>query len=139
MTYFSGSLYFYGGRDQKAENDNRLYIYDFSSKTWRGVVTTNPPIMRTLYGVLNYNNSLYVLPGWDEVNDIDVGEIKRLDLKSTSYTWETLEVDSESEKLTVFPRDSYAYATNGSKVYIICGYTEFGLTNSFVELDFSNE
>lgn len=142
MVYHSGHLYLFGGRDLNLTNDDRLYRYDMVAKTWVGITTENTPTLRTLFGVTVYDGYMYVLPGWDENAETDIMDIKRISLASTTltkYTWETVDVDLEAASLAMFPRDSYAYASNNTLVYFACGYTESGLSNDIIELDLSKK
>lgn len=133
MIYFSGSLYYFGGKN----SDDRLYKYDLTSLTWTAFQILNAPLTRSLFGVAEYNGFLYVLPGWNDFLQNDIGDIRRIDLKSTNSIWESLQVDESTSELARFPRDSYGLAVNGKLVYFTCGYTTYGLANDIIELDLS--
>jgi hypothetical protein len=84
-----------------------------------------------------YGDYLYCLIGWSETNQVDIGETKRINLKTGSLQWETVEIDSDAETKAFFPRDSYGYSVKGSIVYFSCGWQEEGILNDVVKLDLS--
>lgn len=137
MAYYGGKLYLWGGRNFDYSNDFRLYSYDFSTQKWSGMTTTNPPNDRILHGMVVYNDYLYCLPGWGGIVEYDERDIKRINLKTGSTVWETLQIDANSEAIASFPRDSYGYIITGSVVYFACGWRVDGILNNVVKLDIS--
>jgi len=135
IVYYQGKLYLYGGRNTR---DSRLYIYNFSTQLWSYIVTTNPPANRELFGVALLGDYLYCLPGWGGVVEYDERDIKRINLRTGTTEWETLEIDPVAEKEANFPRDSYGLAISGSVVYFACGWREDGILNNIVKLDLNS-
>jgi hypothetical protein len=137
VVYFEGKLYVFGGYKLNSRSDSKLYRYDFATETWTALTTTNPPMERVLHGMVVYGDYLYCLPGWSEINQADIGETKRINLKTGSLQWETVEIDSKAEAKAFFPRDSYGYSIQGSNIYFSCGWREDDVFNDVLKLDLS--
>lgn len=136
MALYNNKLYLWGGRNKSFSVDGRLHIYDFATQVWTSLATKNTPELRDLYGLVVYEDYLYCLPGWG-THGYDERSIKRINLKSGSSLWETMDVDAVSELDSKFPRDSYGYVIKGSLVYITCGWNVNGNLNDIVKLDLS--
>lgn len=134
MAYYSGSLYLFGGTTVELTSDDRLFKYEVTTKTWSVVAASNSPKMRYIHGTMLTGTKFYVFPGWNDDLQADVGTFHVLDLASPTK-WELVATHDSADLST---RDSYSYASSGSKAYLFAGWSEVqGIRNDVIEVDFS--
>jgi N-acetylneuraminic acid mutarotase len=135
VVYFEGKLYLFGGYKADLGTDSTLYRYDFTTETWTALKTTSTPSERGLHGMAVYGDYVYCFAGWSEKDQVDVEDVKRINLKTGSLKWETVKINGEA--ISHFPRESFGHVVKDSFIYFSCGWKEYGLLNDVVKLDLS--
>jgi hypothetical protein len=133
--YSEGSLYLFGGTTVQLTSDNRLYKYDVGLENWSVVAAADSPPERYLHGSCLIGTKLYILPGWNDVIQKDIGTFNSIDLSAPSKWAEVAVKDPRS----LSRRDSYSYTCIGSKAYVFAGWSlSEGIHNDLLMLNFGN-
>jgi hypothetical protein len=136
VVYSEGCLYLYGGTTVQLTSDNRLYKYDVGLETWSVVATGNSPPERYLHGSCLVGTKLYILPGWNDVSQQDIGTFDSIDLRAPSQ-WAEAAVKDPRDLRT---RDSYSYTCIDSKAYLFAGWSiSVGIRNDLLMVDLGNQ
>mmetsp|Transcript_2025 Transcript_2025/g.4598 ORF Transcript_2025/g.4598 Transcript_2025/m.4598 type:complete len:1092 (+) Transcript_2025:3535-6810(+) len=135
MSYWRDALYYTGGYTLDAQYlnstyDTSLYKFEFASSVWTQVETTSSIPNVFCGGMDTYNNSLYLYPGWDEVNFRETLTVYKLDLTAKALTWVTMSIDSSTS--SSIPSDSYSFVSVGSVAYFAFGWED----NESLSLDY---
>ena len=73
--------------------------------------------------------------GWSNEESMDIDQIAKVSL--TNYKWQVLEVNKKNDYLKI-PRDSYGFACLDDQVYMLGGYSAYGIRNSLVMFNLSS-
>ena len=136
LNYLDGVLYLVGGEADASPDPYKpeFYKYDLSSYSWEEVSALKSFVNRNLHGSCIFDNYLYLFYGWSNLLNSNVDSIDRIQLNSSSATWEKLEVEPTNENLL---RSTYGYACSENKVYMFGGYSAQTLRNSVLQFDLS--
>ena len=136
LNYLDGVLYLVGGEADASPDPYKpeFYKYDLRSYSWEEVSALKSFVNRNLHGSCIFDNYLYLFYGWSNLLNSNVDSIDRIQLNSSSATWEQLEVEPTNENLL---RSTYGYACLENKVYMFGGYSAQTLRNSVLQFDLS--
>jgi N-acetylneuraminic acid mutarotase len=134
MVYKEGKLYIWGadGMLQPARND--MFVYDIDSGFWK-ILETQGQIQSPLsYGFCEYNDSLFVINGYDRFTASQFEHVSRLNIKGDNKEWvryDTMKPDMAAA--------SFGYVCEGSMVYIFGGFNNQDAHNDLWKMDLSAE
>jgi hypothetical protein len=125
MEYYNGSLYLFIG--------STVFIYNLNSENWSKIETSH----EVIDGVIDsaqcfYEQKLYTVKGWDDINGIYNSYMYVMDLSNDEYEMSKLVIDLDS-----IASAGYGHICNQGILYIFGGYTDYGYSNSLAILDFN--
>jgi hypothetical protein len=128
MDYYDGSLYIYSG--------NTLYIYSLEANLWTEADTSGDyDTLLTDYAQCIYDDSIYLILGWDDVKGEPSQTIYRIDLLDEEYLFEEIPIEYEDAVDSLM-----GFACNDTLAYIFGGSKEIdGFSNNLSILDLSQE
>ena len=131
LVYKDGSLYIWGSVDINRESVAELYRYDISTSTWSILEISGDKIQRlNSHGICAYEESLYVLYGYDTNTENFSNQVSRIDLSREDKGWENL----YDLSIDMFP-GAFGYVCNQNIVYVYSGLSATGYRNELVMID----
>ena len=131
ISYYNGSLYFFGIPTNLPSNNKFLFKYDLQSQSWSSIETSNyNPYGRKTQKSFIYNDLLYIIFGYNEV-DKDLRSI--LKFSFISGNWESQSQTMESYRL------GSSSVQIGSMAYFISGITSTSYVNSIIRFNLGDE
>jgi hypothetical protein len=128
MSYYKGSLYIY--------SIDLLYIYDLNANVW----TSRKPLGKEYtilmdYAQCVYNDTLYLILGWDNYIPGSSEKIYRIDLSSDRNEFEEILVSKEG-----IAEYTFGYGCKNNLVYLFGGDSTYdGYSNNLSILDLSKQ
>jgi len=111
-------MFVFGGFDG-VERRNDMYVFNFTTKTWRVVdnATGSPPTPRDRHSSVVYRNSLYIFGGFD--GHARTNDLYRFDIETSNWTQI---LPSTLESTIPTPRHSHSAVVYNDSMIVYGGY-----------------
>ena len=131
IVYKDGKLYIWGAGGIISTIISEMYVYDIEEQYWRTLdIKGKKENASLVYGFCTYENSLYVVNGFDRQKVLGYKAIKRLDLEILE--WEKYDVGEDDIAF-----GGFGYVCDGSMVYLFAGFSIDLTFNNLWSLDLS--
>lgn len=131
IVYKDGKLYIWGTGGLVSMLISEMYVYDIEEQIWSTLdIKGTQENASLVYGFCAYENSLYVINGFDRQKVLGYKFINRLDL-------EILEWDKYDVKEDDMAYGAFGYVCDGSMVYLFGGFTSNVTFNNLWSIDLS--
>lgn len=131
MVYSIDSLYIWGGIDQNMNFIAELYRYEINTAIWTiEQISEINKKQATGYGLCAFEDSLYMINGYNSSTDRFYKEITRLNLETETRQWEifyTFDIK--------MPQGAFGYICSENTVFIYNGLSEDGYRNELISIN----
>jgi N-acetylneuraminic acid mutarotase len=131
IIYKDGKLYVWGAGGIINPIISEMYAYDIEKQYWSKLdIKGKQEDASLVYGFCSYENSLYVVNGFDRHANLGHKFINRLNLENLE--WEKYNVEEEDMAF-----GGFGYVCDGSMVYLFAGFTSDITINNLWSIDLS--